>query len=468
LIDLVQFLLPNLVSHYSPLYIGVTSLILALTIPFTRHEQPRQIRFWAVMAAITLLISFGGNTFLYSPLYLAMPGFSMFRGQERWAFATTFSLCVLVGYGYQSVSNQRVSRQLISNTQYLILLGLLLVGMSFYGLNDTGWKPENPFYGLLSAASFLTLILTLTWLLWRFRADLPMWLRPILTATIICFDLFTVNWQTNLYAQLPEWHTQTPALVQAIQREHDEQPFRVYNEFRIYDNYGVPYALQDLWGASPLRPARYAEFMAPPMPIERAWELLNVKYVITWRKELFVPSTIIYEEAAPDGTTYLHRLNTVGSRAWLVYQSEVADDNAILQKIADPAFDRWQVGLFELGTTLPPLIPPTSGGNSTPPPILGKVNLEFPTPQSLVVKVNSDQPAWLILSEPYYPGWQATVNGQPAPIVRADYILRAIAIPSGESTITLTFRPMSFMVGALISLVAWLGVIGKLLYNTRK
>ena len=130
-----------------------------------------------------------------------------------------------------------------------------------------------------------------------------------------------------------------PTAVQAIKTDAAQfpaEPYRVYNEFQVYDNYGVPFEVEDLWGASPLRPTRYDEFLAPPMPIERTWELLNVKYVISWRKELYLPSTIIYQEPTADDIIYVHRLDAVGPRAWLVNQIEIADDLAILQKNRRP------------------------------------------------------------------------------------------------------------------------------------
>ena len=97
LTDLIQLLLPGQVSLYSPLYIGIIGLILALTVVFT--WPTRQTLFWGAVAFLSLLISFGGNTFLYSPLYLFIPGFSIFRGQERWAFPVAFSLSILTAYG---------------------------------------------------------------------------------------------------------------------------------------------------------------------------------------------------------------------------------------------------------------------------------------------------------------------------------------------------------------------------------
>ncbi|GIK41183.1 MAG: hypothetical protein BroJett011_50160 [Chloroflexota bacterium] len=491
LVDLIQFLLPGQISHYSPLYVGVVGLILALWIIFAGPN--RHVVFWAIVACAALLISFGGNTFLYTPLYLSIPGFSLFRGQERWAFAMAFSLAVLAGYGFKTLLTaaktsipqsevspedasriachaSRVPHSLSRLTSSLFLFSLLLTFLFFFGLNQTGWTPASPFYGLLGAASLLTILLALAWLLWRFG---PRWhpaLFTAFTAALICFDLFSVNWQTNLYPQPPEWHTQIPPVVAAIKQDAAAapgEPFRVYNEFRLYDNYGIPFALEDLWGASPLRPLRYDQFLAPPMPIERAWELLNVKYVVTWRKELYVPSTIIYEEPAEKDTTYVHRLNTVGPRAWLVAQAETAGDQTILQKIADPNFDRWHVALLEANSEWPRSVAsdviPTNTQDASD--LTYHVSRITSHTSRLTLHLTTDAPALLILSEVDYPGWQATVDGQSTPILRAYYTLRAVPVPAGEHTVELTFRPFSFTVGAIITVLSIL-LIGAALFLT--
>jgi hypothetical protein len=83
----------------------------------------------------------------------------------------------------------------------------------------------------------------------------------------------------------------------------------------------VPYALEDAWGASPLRLARYDELYRS-LRMERVWQLLNVKYIITWREELYVPSDIIYQEPTGDEVTYVHRLAQVAPRAWWVYRAQ--------------------------------------------------------------------------------------------------------------------------------------------------
>ncbi|HMQ55277.1 MAG TPA: YfhO family protein, partial [Anaerolineae bacterium] len=99
--------------------------------------------------------------------------------------------------------------------------------------------------------------------------------------------------------------------------------------------------------------------------------------------------------------------------------------------------------------------------HSSSPPTFQPSNLPTfhpSTPQSLSLSVSTPTPALLVLSEPYYPGWQATVDGQSAPILRANYLLRAIPVPAGEHRIELVFQPWSFTLGAIISLLTLIAV----------
>lgn len=62
---------------------------------------------------------------------------------------------------------------------------------------------------------------------------------------------------------------------------------------------------------------------------------------------------------------------------------------------------------------------------------------------SVSYEVRTSKPALVVFSEIYYPGWRATIDGEEAPILRADYVLRAIQVPAGSHRIKMTFRPTS-------------------------
>jgi hypothetical protein len=500
--DLIQMLLPGSVSFYSPLYVGVLPLLLAVWVALSLRR--RETTFWGVLAAGALLLSLGGETFLYTPFYLLVPGFSIFRDQERAAFVVSFALAVLAGYGFK----HQISNQQTSNSKFQTVVGWLLIGavgmviLFFYGLNNAGWQSDSPFYLLLSRSVWLTILLALIWgvtklgerrteirdsgsgtsgkgsksgdrvqrttpysLLLTSYSLLPssFSLLTITYLLLATFDLFSVNWKTNIYPSLPEAQTAVPATVQAIQQDaSSNDTFRVYNEYRIYENYGVPYALEDAWGASPLRLARY-DAMYHSLRMERLWELLNVKYVITWRKELYAPSEIIYQEPANDDVTYVHRLSHVAPRAWLVYQVEETDDDAALSRLDAFDFDPSQVALVPPDTAI------SVGGHPAEDEI-SQIQVVHRTPGSMSLNVSTPADSLLMLSEIYYPGWRATVDGQIVPIVRADYILRGVPIPLGEHHVEVFYQPVTLLWGAVISGVtcAAVAAAGLWVWLTRK
>ena len=74
---------------------------------------------------------------------------------------------------------------------------------------------------------------------------------------------------------------------------------------------------------------------------------------------------------------------------------------------------------------------------------LSTVRLTSYEPNQLVYETSSPQDGIVVFSEIYYPGWTATIDGKPADIARADYILRAMNVPAGKHTIEMRFDPQS-------------------------
>jgi uncharacterized membrane protein YfhO len=74
------------------------------------------------------------------------------------------------------------------------------------------------------------------------------------------------------------------------------------------------------------------------------------------------------------------------------------------------------------------------------------------------IAVESPCPGWLYLSDAYYPGWSALVDGVPAELYPAQVLGKAVKIPQGSSEVEFVYRPQSFYIGAIVSGVAWLAL----------
>ena len=83
------------------------------------------------------------------------------------------------------------------------------------------------------------------------------------------------------------------------------------------------------------------------------------------------------------------------------------------------------------------------------------IQINKETPQSVSVTIDAEKSGWLLMADTWYPGWVATVDGSPVNIYKADYLLRAIPVESGQHDVEFYYQPESFMIGLAITAVGW-------------
>ncbi|CAA9294749.1 MAG: Serine phosphatase RsbU, regulator of sigma subunit [uncultured Chloroflexi bacterium] len=96
----------------------------------------------------------------------------------------------------------------------------------------------------------------------------------------------------------------------------------------------------------------------------------------------------------------------------------------------------------------------------------GTVHLLRVEPELLRLDASATQPAMLFLADLAYPGWRAYLDGKETPIYRANYIFRAIYVPAGQHTVEFIYRPRSFRLGLLLTLISTVFVLGALVLLT--
>ena len=134
----------------------------------------------------------------------------------------------------------------------------------------------------------------------------------------------------------------------------------------------------------------------------------------------------------------------------------VADAPARLQALADPAFDPRQVALVEQ--------PLGRGG----PFGAGTCRRERLDAETLRLHVSAAAGGFLVLSEPWFPGWEASIGGAPATLVRTDHALMGLEVPAGDHVIEVAYRPGSFRGGAILSALGLALVAGLLVPGGRR
>jgi hypothetical protein len=188
----------------------------------------------------------------------------------------------------------------------------------------------------------------------------------------------------------------------------------------------------------PLQPARYVALRdalegAPPLRRERLLALLDVG----WRAEEALERAV--------GVRYVPVVGA--ARARLIAEARwVEGPEAALEAVFAADFDPDQMVVLE---GAPPAdLPSHATGGSAEVVAQGD-------PNRVEISVETRGGGWLVLSDAFYPGWQARVDGERTSIYPADSLLRAVWVPAGEHHVEFVYRPASFWIGAGVSAVAW-------------
>jgi uncharacterized membrane protein YfhO len=90
------------------------------------------------------------------------------------------------------------------------------------------------------------------------------------------------------------------------------------------------------------------------------------------------------------------------------------------------------------------------------------------TPGHIVLDVDANRTALLVVAESFYPGWDATLDGRPIPILRTNYLSQGIIVPEGKHTIEMKYEPASFNIGASLSGVGLVGLLALGIWARRR
>jgi hypothetical protein len=148
-------------------------------------------------------------------------------------------------------------------------------------------------------------------------------------------------------------------------------------------------------------------------------------------------------------------------RTFLIHDVRLATDTTeVRAHLADPRFDPTSVAWLESSAgPLPPLALPTA------PEATRIVTYR---PERVRIQVDASAPGLLVLTDTYYPGWRARLNGASAKIYPVDYALRGVAVPAGKSLVEFEYQPAWFWPGVTLGVIGLLGATWTLGLRRRK
>lgn len=154
-----------------------------------------------------------------------------------------------------------------------------------------------------------------------------------------------------------------------------------------------------------------------------------------------------------DGAIY--RNGAALPRAFVVdRQQVVGGEQEALNAVTSPRLDGRRMAVTE--HALDGLA--RSGPGEGPSRRAGRARITSYQPDRVALRASAPGGGLMVLTDVYYPGWQATVDGKQVPIERVDYLLRGVALPPGSHTVVFSYRPLSWRIGWIVSLVALLGL----------
>lgn len=420
------------------LYLGLVPLVLG---GCGLLAAGRRLWFWGALLAVALVLSLGAATPVFGVFFTAVPGWGLFQHQERVMAIGSLAGALLAGGGAQALVTHRADfdRPRLLGVA-LGCSGLALVAAAASAMMGEAFRGPSVWLGLwllaVAAAALLPALRRPAWL-------------PAVSLLLVVADLGTVHWQREFTPQDPLEQARWERLAGYL-RERTTEPARVRTarDPLLPANQAALLGVPIVSGDNPMVAARVNRLLFAGDEW-RLWQLWNVGFYLADRP---VESAATRLLTVLDGV-YVHAVDYTLPRAWAVRSATLAPTvEAALAAVLQTDFRPEVIAVLD-GVPEPPVLTPGAA-----PTVL----LHHLDTQRLEVEVQSEGPALLVLSQPHVPGWQATVNGAPAPILHADYALQAVAVPNGTSRVVVEYRPRSLLIGSAITAITLLLVIAAL------
>lgn len=457
LMELILFVLPfafgnPATASYSPpfaeqrlfwentSYIGLIPLVLSL-LGFFAARKNKYALIFVILFVLSITLSLGEQTPI--GLILAIPPFSSFRVPSRFLIFASFSLVILAGFTIDMLA-KKIKSQITIVTILLITISVFDLYNFCYTFNAQDKSSE--------------------------------WLKPPGTANFISrdksnFRIYSIddtNFNTNPYNQI---FVQAGGWVKNISYHRF-----LFNWLPVNTN--ILFNIKSTTGYTSLNLTRFEEVEkeisdgintnnSNAKISESTLKLLSIfgtKYLIS-PFEIKDPSlTLRYTTEKRYNLQFrTYENHNFVPNALLLTDAKVMKVEDIVKEMEKDSFDPRKTIILEKEQKL------SSALNTDEE--AGNVSIDKKkSGQEVLIHTNSKTAAYLLLTDIYYPGWHAYVDGRETEILKADYVFRAIPLNSGKHRVKFVYEPASFLIGSLITLFTIVTMIayGSLSYMRNK
>ncbi len=496
---------PNSI-HFHSEYLGGSVLLLAGA-AFGGDADRRFRRFWIGTGIVALLWALGGNTPFFHLIYALVPGTKFFQAPSTIIYLFAFAVSVLAALGTEKLLAGGISRRYLYGWLGFGLVVALAASAGFLtSLAESSavrsWTTRTAELGMdagsaqryidraassanTNAADLITgawrsllFVAVLAGLIIAYtRGAIARRVFGVALLAAVALDLWSVERLYWLFSAPARVLYATDPAIDYLKRQ--TEPGRVL--VHAVDPAGVarpdPYfgtddegrgtglmvhGIRSVTGYHGNQLARYQELADRPVGQAQApaymtpafWRHENTRWLYT---NAPLPDSALKRLVGPvrnsaGSTVYLYQLPGDNPYAWVAPAITKAPDSDAGAAVLDPRFDPLRIAVFDTSAAIaakpPATLPERLGISTSSRASAGRatITLSAPAPAG----------AALVVSENYFPGWRATVDGKEAPVYRADFNLIGVPLPSGARAVELAFHDPALSTGKRISLVALL------------
>ena len=411
----------------------------------------------SVVALFAVLIGVG--TTVYTHGFYHLPGGDRFRWPQEIVTVGAFALAVLAGVGLDGAQSGTWSRARRVLAAALAVIVWLAAG---HPASERWWSVAVlvALGGLLVAPGP------------RIRT-VAAWL----VAAIVVAQRFVVANAVVLPQHEAEAFFAPRPFVAALRaRVGDDRVLVVKNwndRFPVTEMMGSLYGLNVVQDYEPLAPEAYRAFLAPldgnvdaplfwgrfhPPATGPAWRLLDmlaVRWVVVAAGAAWTGDDVPrFRQVYADAEARIYESVGALPRMWIVPRwRAVADAASALAAVHDPGFDPRREAVITGA------VPDVRG---EPVAVAAAARIVVAAQEHVEIDATTPDPALLVLADLDFPGWRVEVDGAPRPLLRADYLLRAVALPPGAHRVRFVYDPWTLHAGAVVTgatilvlVVAW-------------
>ncbi len=487
--------------HFHSEYAGAAVILLA-TAAIGAGTRVSFRRFWGVTLIVSILWALGGFTPFYRLIYAVVPGTHYFRAPSTMMYVGMFAVAVFAGLGAERILSR------LSSTRFAIgwMIAAVVLGVlgATGGLTSLAHVVSSTFpeqmqrdqvidanaaslaFGSLRSALALLVVAGVCWAVATDRIGV----RPAAIALlgVVALDLWSIEhlyWQFDAPASVL---FASDAAIDSVRAAKEPGRVVALDFLGTGDRVGDPAFVGDglmvhdvrtLIGYHGNELNRFEKLMGKLEPdagypgesqINPAiWRQENAQYLYTTLPDSLIsaaatqfhwtapPTKIVGPVRDAAGTTvYLYRLPGNNPAAWVATARLKATDDQALATVSNPSFDQARAALVDPSVDSSGISP-----SEAPPPAPQKATTTRFEPGAIDIQLDAPATAGqaLVVSENYYPGWHATVDGKPAVAERMNYNLIGVPLPAGASAVELRFTDTAYERGRAVTIVALLAAL---------